>query len=142
MKVVRYSFQGFKPQFQSYHKKLMDWDLNVTPREFLRMFSDYDRYAKKDSWKRILAHKAFVKEHYLNNLYGVWVFVEGHVNKQSLNHLKRPTPCWSAELPDDTLCYLTSNMWVGKLSDEEATYFGVFVPASQLNKIKNIKRIK
>lgn len=47
----------------------------------------------------------FYQRHYDDLKEGVWFFLDGHKNNQSLNHLKHKVPCWEAEIEPDVLVY-------------------------------------
>lgn len=133
MKIIRYSLYGFKPQYQSHH-------INDYYKEI-----DYSKIPEPMRYNiRKIQQKEFIffREHKSDLRKGVWVFIDGYKDNQSLNHLKQKVPCWEAEIPDDTDCYDTNWEKMFKISDPEAKIFGVFIPERELNKITNIKRRK
>lgn len=134
MKVIRYSKTGFKAQNQVHHLKHMNYlinhfSLNDYP-DFLQTFISESRQQKIN----------FFKENEQDFQKGIWVFIDGYKNNQSLNHLREKVPCWQAEIPDDTICYSVN--WDKKIliSDSIAKGFGVYIPEKELSQIKNIKR--
>lgn len=136
MKVIRYSKSGFEPQKQSHHMNHILYHINGFS------IHDYPVFMQREimeSHNRLLE---FYKEAYHDLEEGVWVFIDGHKNRQALNHLKEKVPCWEAELPDDTPVYDVNWTKHLLLSDPECTCFGCYVPAGSLQHIKNIKRRK
>ena len=104
--VERYSKTAFEPQYQSHHlleinhllldkNDFIELFINVCDNQFINkvLLDQYDKY-----------HDFYV-ENYKDFEKGIWVFIEGHKNNQSLNHLKTKVPCFLAELPDDTEVY-------------------------------------
>ena len=55
----------------------------------------------------------------------------GHKNNQSLNHLKELVPAWTAELPEDTICYDVNWEEQIVLSDDIVKIFGCYIPARE-----------
>ena len=98
-KIIRYSVQGFKPQYQSEHLKNINYHLN----DF--NINDFPEHLRHIIQKQHEVHISFYKEHYQDFQYGIWFFIDGHKNNQSLNHLKHKVPCWEAEIEDDVLLY-------------------------------------
>lgn len=81
--IIRYSINGFKPQYQSCH--LNDIYYNIYNFN-IDDFPEYLQYAIQERHDRMLP---FYKEHYKDFQYGVWFFLQGHKNNQALNHLKK-----------------------------------------------------
>lgn len=137
MKVIRYSVNGFRPQYQSNH-------LNTHVLYHLKRF-DLSVFPKHLRWQIKQIHDnlyPFYKENFDDFRYGVWVFIDGYKDNQSLNHLKRKVPCYEAELPDDIIVYDVNWSKQMKLSDPECKIFGCYVPKRSLKGIKNIRRRK
>ena len=137
MKVIRYSVDGFKVQYQSNHMKshvlyhLKHFDLNVFP--------EHLRWEIKKIHDRLYP---FYKENFNDFRRGIWVFIDGYKDNQSLNHLKKKVPCYEAELPDDIIVYDVNWTKQMKLSDPECKIFGCYVPERSLVNLKNVKRRK
>ena len=137
MKVIRYSLNGFEPQNQTHH-------MNVYVLYHLNEF-DVNQFPKHLQWEIDKIHKsrvALYEANYHDFERGIWVFIDGHKNNQSLNHLKRKVPCFEADLPDDIEVYDVNWSKSMKLCDPECKIFGCYVPERSLAKIKNIKRRK
>ncbi len=136
MKIIRYSKHGFKPQYQSHHLQtqvdyhLNDFNISVYP-EHLKPYI-------LDSHNKLVS---FYQKHYNSLKYGVWAFIDGHKNNQSLNHLKERVPCWSAEI-DECVTVVGVN-WdeILPISDPKCIPFGFFLPLESMSLIKDIKRI-
>ena len=139
--VERYSKNAFDVQYQSHHlleinHLLLDKNdfierfINVCDNQFINkvLLEQYDKY-----------HDFYV-ENYKDFEKGIWVFIEGYKNNQSLNHLKTKVPCFLAELPDDTEVYDVNLQEKILLSDSLCTCFGCYVPERSLANIQNIRR--
>ena len=135
-RIIRYSTQGFKPQYQSEHLKNINYHLN----DFnINDFTEHLRYIIQRQHEK---HLSFYKEHYQDFQYGIWFFIDGHKNNQSLNHLKNKVPCWEAEIENDVLLYDVNWEYQTTLSDPFGINSGFYLPASQIHKIHNIKHRK
>ena len=135
-RIIRYSIQGFKPQYQSHHLKHIDYHLN----DF--NINDFPEYLRHIIQKQHEVHLQFYKEHYQDFQYGIWFFIAGHKNNQSLNHLKHKVPCWEAEIENDVLVYDVNWEYQTTLSDPFGINSGFYLPVSQIHKIHNIKKHK
>ena len=88
-------------------------------------------------YKRVMLYKENISDFQ----YGIWAFIDGYKNNQSLNHLKHRVPCWSADISDDTIVYSVNWDKKIKITDDECKVFGFYIPANQLKTLKNIKRV-
>ena len=134
IKIIRYSTTGFKPQKQMHHLKdvyyhMYDFNINDYP-EFMR-YSISQIHEK---------HLAFYKEHINDLKEGIWFFLDGHKNNQSLNQLKHKVPCWEAEIESDAYVYDVNWEYITDLSDPFVKWAGCYFPKSQMSKIHNIKK--
>lgn len=111
IKIIRYSTTGFKPQKQTHHLKDIYYYMNNF---------NINNYPKCIRYNILQIHKkrfTFYKEH-LNDLKeGIWFFIDGHKNNQSLNHLKHKVPCWEAEIESDVYVYDVNLEYITDLSD-------------------------
>ena len=139
IKVIRYSANGFEPQYQSHHiaENQVCVDESAA-KEFLASVSEGLRPIIAST---LAENSKFIKAHWEDLQNGIWVFIDGHKNNQSLNHLKNKVPCWSAELPEDTEVYDVNLKHTMKLSDPECLAFGCYIPARNLKDIQNIQRV-
>ena len=143
MKVIRYSFEGFKPQKQTHHMIQVNYEIFGFKKYKKKWFNkSKNRIFKHIALERHAKLKPFYKENYEDFQEGIWVFIDGYKNNQSLNHLTRLTPCFSAELPDNIEVYDVN--WEKKLSlnDPIVKAFGCYIPTRCLKDIKNIRRVK
>ena len=135
IKIIRYSTDGFRPQKQEHHIKsfesLEKININDYP-EFLRSCISENQKAKT----------FFYKEHFDDLQEGIWFFLDGHKNRQSLNHLKKLVPCWEAEIEDDILVYSCNLDAIVPLTNDCVEAFGCYLPKRLLDKIHNIHRKK
>ena len=134
MKVIRYSIHGFKPQEQTHHMEKINYhfhDFNI---------SDYPEFLQWDIQRIHERCVDFYTKHLEDLKSGIWCFVDGYKNNQSLNHLKRKVPCWEAELPDDTECYDCNWEKLTNISDKIVLFGGCYIPERELYKLRNIKR--
>jgi len=136
VKIIRFSTEGFKPQKQTHHLEHIDYHMN---RFNINDFPEFLRYEIMKSHEKKLA---FYKEHLEDFQEGVWFFLDGHKDNQSLNHLKKLVPCWEAEIDEDVLVYDANWEKVVPLSDSIVEAFGCYCPKRYLNKIHNVKRRK
>ena len=137
MKVERYSVSGFKPQKQLRHLQDFVYPHMYHWKEF------YEQYPKQARHLLVKRHKELLslyKSNFNDFTEGVWVFIAGYKNNQSLNHLKYKVPCWTAELPDDTEVYSVNWDKKMKLNDWECKTFGCYVPKRSLGKLTDIER--
>lgn len=135
--VLRYSKEGFKSQRQTHHyDERLDYLLN----EFdIENFPKHLQYCIKESSDKQLK---FLQTYGDDLREGIWCFILGYKDNQSLNHLKEKVPAWTAELPEDTVCYDVNWEKQIKLSDDIVKLFGCFIPSRELKKLQNIKRFK
>lgn len=134
MKVIRYSKNGFKAQEQTYHMQEVNYhlyDFNI---------NEYTEHLRPHIQKKHNILVPFYLTNYNDFKRGIWVFIDGYKNNQSLNHLKEKVPCFEAELPDDIMVYDVNWEKQMKLDDFECTLFGCYIPERSLVNIKNIKR--
>ena len=134
MKVIRYSIHGFKPQEQTHHMENINYHLN----DF--NISDYPEFLQWNIQKIHERYVYFYTKHLEDLKSGIWCFIDGYKNNQSLNHLKRKVPCWEAELPDDTECYDFNLEKKIMLSDPLVLYGGCYIPERELHKLRNVRR--
>ena len=131
MQVIRFSDEGFKPQYQSYHLESVKWEQTEFDIEKFPEFLRRDIQANHDS------HITFYDKYYDDLTSGVWVFIKGNLCRQSLNHLKEIPICWEATLPDDTFVIDVNWEKQIRLDDSLCRVFGCFVPESSLQYISN-----
>lgn len=141
MKVERYSLTGFKTQYQSYHMNRVMFELNED--EYQKVFITFPEHLKRYIEEQHKKNVIFFKENYKDLEKGIWVFIDGYKNNQSLNHLKKKVPCWTADLADDTEVYDVNWTKKMKLNDVECTFFGCYIPERELNRqtFKVVKRM-
>ena len=89
IKVIRYSVNGFEPQYQSHHLAENQVCVNEdAAKEFLASVSEGLRPIIAST---LAENSKFIKAHWEDLQNGIWVFIDGHKNNQSLNHLKNIT---------------------------------------------------
>lgn len=135
--VLRYSKTGFKPQKQTYHyDRQLDYLLNDFHIE------DYPNHLRYFIEKNKNKQLKFFQTYGEDLKEGIWCFILGYKDNKSLNHLKEKVPAWTAELPEDTICYDVNWEQQIKLSDDIVKLFGCYIPKKEIEKLKNIKRYK
>ncbi len=135
MKIIRYSVAAFEPQKQTHHAEHIQYHLSG---EF--NIEDYPEFLRYEI-RRIHEQKAdFYKEHLEDLRCGIWCFVDGYKNNQSLNHLKHKVPCWEAEVPDDIECYDCNWEKLITISDPDVLWGGCYIPEREMWKIRNVRR--
>ena len=85
-RIIRYSTQGFKPQYQSEHLKNIDHHLNVFN------INDFLEHLKHIIQKQHEKHLYFYKEHCQDSQSGVLFYTKNHSenNQTSHNHSNYP----------------------------------------------------
>lgn len=134
MKVIRFSAEGFRPQKQTHHLKNVNYHLNGF---------DINEYPEHLRWEIEKIHKEsvnFFTEHLDDLQSGIWCFIDGHKDNQSLNHLKRKVPCFEADLPDNTECYDCNWKKFTTITDPALLFGGCYVPERELKKLRNVHR--
>lgn len=136
IKIIRYSTTRFKPQKQLYHLKDIHYHMNDFNIEECPGFMRYD--ISQIHEKRL----SFYKEHINNLQKGIWFFIDGYKNNQSLNHLKYKVPCWEAKIETDAYVYDINWEKIIHVIDPLVKLYGCYLPESQMSKIHNIKKRK
>lgn len=130
-KIIRYSTQVFKPQYQSHHLDHIHYHMN----DF--NINDFPKHLVYVIQRRHDEQLKFYKENYQDFQYGIWFFIEGHKNNQSLNHLKHRVPCWMAEIENDVLVYDVNLEYQTNLSDPFGINCGFYLPEINLSSINS-----
>jgi hypothetical protein len=134
MRIIRYSKNGFVPQHQTHHLRDVFYHLN----EFdINEFPEHLRYHIQERHNKLVP---FYHENYVYLQYGVWAFIDGYKNNESLNHLRELVPCWEAEIPDDTVVFDVNWERTIPITDGLCRSFGFFIPEQQMHSISGIQR--
>lgn len=131
MKIIRYSITGFIPQKQTHHICIFKTWLKINPKDYPGM--EYTMQQLKQQ------HTFFYNQHKEDLQEGLWFFIDGYKNNQSLNHLKYKVPCYEAEVPDDIMVYDCNLEKVIPLTDPLVYWAGCYIPKRLCNQITNIK---
>jgi hypothetical protein len=135
MKIIRYSKDGFKPQYQSYHlQNHVDYHLNHFN------IADFPKHLQPFVLEQHNKLVSFYTEHLEDLQRGVWAFIDGYKNNMSLNHLKERVPCWEAEIPNSTIVIGVNWDHAMLITDSESTAFGFYIPEQQMKYIQNVRR--
>ncbi|MDD5151502.1 MAG: hypothetical protein PHC28_13675 [Flavobacterium sp.] len=142
IKIVRYSNSAFIPQYQKKHLSFAYHDIFDFDEEMEKLRIEYPNI--QQNWYILQERNRKQLEFYnieLENLkFGIWAFIDGHENKQSLNHIKGKLPLkWQAEIPKGTTVYNINLERKLKIEDSECELFGFFISSNELYKLKNIK---
>ena len=132
MKIIRYSSTAFTPQKQTYHLKNFEFWFDLNPRDY-----PYVEYAMQELKQQ---HINFYNEHKEDLQEGLWFFIDGHKNNQSLNHLKHKVTCYEAEIPDDIMVYDCNLEKIIPITDHSVYWAGCYIPKRLCKQITNIKR--
>lgn len=132
MKIIRYSTTGFTPQKQTHHIRIFEAWQNLNPKDYPGM--EYIMQQLKQQ------HTFFYNQHKEDLQEGLWFFIDGYKDNQSLNHLKHKVPCYEAEVPDDIMVYDCNLEKVIPLTDPLVYLAGCYIPKRLYNQITNIKR--
>lgn len=136
MNILRYSLTGFKPQFQKHHLRNINYYL------FNLIEENHPGYLLDMVLEKRDRLRLFYIDSYEDLSFGIWAFIDGYKNNQSLNHLKRKVPCWKAEISDDAIVYDVNWNKKIRITDEECKLFGFYISANQLNTLKNIRKVR
>lgn len=80
MKIIRYSPTVFTPQKQTHHIKSFESWINLNPKDY----PEHTQY----QMQRLKEQKLlFYNQHKEDLQEGIWIFIDGHKNSQSLNHV-------------------------------------------------------
>jgi hypothetical protein len=135
--IVRYSRDGFVAKRQSKHMygvwhELFKFNSHESP-VHLRSFSV----------ERHLQIVPFYREHLADFNWGVWVFIDGHDNMMSLNHIRGRDRVglkrWTAVIPEDTEVYGVGWDVIVPINSFIPQMFGCFIPKRHLPLITDIK---
>lgn len=132
MKIIRYSSTAFTPQKQTYHLNRFESWFNLNPKDY-----PWTEYAMQELKQQ---HINFYNEYKEDLQKGLWVFIDGHKNNQSLNHLKHKVPCYEAEIPDDIMVYDCNLEKIIPITDYSVYHAGCYIPKRLCKQITNIKR--
>ena len=131
MKIIRYSSQAFTPQKQTYHLKKFSFWFTLNPKDYFE--ADAIQQLKQQ-------HTNFYNQHKKDLQEGLWVFIDGHKNNQSLNHLKHKVPCYEAEIPDNIMVYDCNLEKIILITDQSVYWAGSYIPKRLCKQITNIKK--
>ena len=136
MRIIRFSFDGFMPQQQTYHINIIHQELDE--KWFLHFLSNHcPEHLKKACIEQHNAKAPFLRKHYEDFVSGIWAFRKGYKSNLSLSHLKKETiPCWEAEISDNTIVYNVNLERQLAITDPECKLFGFYIPANQLQTLK------
>jgi hypothetical protein len=135
MIIIRYSLNKFEPQYQNYHLKDVDYELNHFD------ISAFPKHLQYSIQKQHEESVEFYKENYYDLEWGVWAFIDGHKDNRSLNHLKRKVPCWRAKISDETTVIDVNWTKKMKITDNKCRLFGFYIPKSQLSTLKFLGKV-
>lgn len=76
----------------------------------------------------------FYYEHKEDLQEGIWFFIDGYKNNQSLNHIKEKVPCWEAEIDDDVLVYDCNLNKIVSLNVPIVKFGGCYIPEKLIKK--------
>ena len=82
----------------------------------------------------------FYNQHKEDLQEGLWFFIDGYKNNQSLNHLQHKVPCYEAEIPDDIIVYDFNLEKLISITDPLVKLGGCYIPKRLCSQITNIKR--
>lgn len=127
IRLERYSFDGFTPQYQKHHLQTYKKQCNINPYNYTGLQRHYIIQFRNTTLK-------FQKAHLQDFVFGIWAFFAGHKNNQSLNHLKHKVPKYYAWLPEDVIVYDVNWQKYMQLKDAFCQ-FGIYIPKRSLEKI-------
>ncbi len=135
--IVRYSRDGFVAKRQSKHM------YNVWHELFKFNSHDMPEHLRGVSVEAHHKIVPFYREHLADFNWGIWVFIEGHDNMMSLNHLhgqdRMGLKRWTAVIPSNTEVYGVGWDVIVSISDFIPQMFGCFIPKRNIPLITDIK---
>ena len=137
IKIIRYSVSGFRPQKQTHHIHGFEYWDSFNP--YGKDIPEHLRYTMEEIKKEKLR---FYSEHFDDLQEGLWFFIDGHKNRQALNHLSKPVPCWEGEVRENLVVYDCNLEHIVPITDSIVQGFGCYIPKRLIGEIKNIKRRK
>ena len=133
MKIIRYSPTAFTPQKQTHHIQQFEYWMSLDPKDYPKHLQYLMQKLKEEKILFYNQHKEDLQE-------GLWFFIDGNKNNQSLNHLKYRVPCYEAEIPDDIMIYDCNLEKIIPLTNSLVYWAGCYIPKKLCNQITNIKR--
>lgn len=134
MKIIRYSSTAFIPRKQTHHIEKFEFWQNFNPKDYPE--TEYIMQQLKNQ------HTLFYNQHKKDLQEGLWLFIDGHKDNQSLNHLKHKVPCYEAEIPDNIMVYDCNLEKIIPITDPLVKWSGCYIPKRLCSQITNIKRRK
>lgn len=132
--IERYSDYGFVPQYQSHHLKNIIPILK-TDEDFLKYYQSLTEYQKQMMLSYKHSYEDFFRENIEDFQYGIWAFIKGYKDKQSLNHLKAIPKVNYAMMPKDTIVYDCNWQRKSYLSNYFCRIYGCYIPKSSLTNL-------
>ena len=136
MHIIRYSDDGFRPQYQSFHLADIEYECN----EYMKDFDSIPDHLKSVSLERHNRIISFYKQHMDLFQQGVWAFIDGHKDNQALNHLRHKVPCWEADIDNNAVVVGVNWDHLMFIRDSECTVFGFYIPKQSMWSLRNIER--
>lgn len=145
MKIYRFSYDGFVPQYQEHHYEYLEAFIHDDD-YFADLIAacDGNSYMEKLLYdQRTRKREFFDTEGCIEDIkYGIWVFTSLDIDPMSLNHLDIVPPLWEADISDDAFGYDVDLRMISKISDiPGADCVGCFVPESEMMSISNIREV-
>lgn len=137
IKIIRFSVSGFRPQKQMHHIHNFEYWNSFDP--YGTDVPEHLRICLAEIKKEKLR---FYSEHYNDLQEGLWFFIDGHKNRQALNHLNKPVLCWEGEVRENLVVYDCNLEHIVPVTDSIVQGFGCYIPKRLIGEIKNRKRRK
>ena len=136
--IERYSNDSFKSQKQIHHLKEIDLILDGNEYEKYLLSLNLNNYQINLILSKIKEKRNFFRLHYDDLKDGIWVFIKGYKNNQSLNHLHKKVPKYYGELPNNVLVYDVNFTKTMNISNDECKLFECYIPKKELSKLRSI----
>ena len=133
MKIIRYSPTAFTPQKQTHHIQQFEYWMSLDPKDYSKHLQYSMQQLREQKILFYNQHKEDLQE-------GLWFFIDGYKNNQSLNHLKHKVPCYEAEIPDNIMVYDCNLEKIIPITDPLIYLAGCYIPKRLCSQIINVKR--
>lgn len=133
MQIIRYSPTAFTPQKQTHHIQQVEYWMSLDPKDYSKHLQYSMQQLREQKILFYNQHKEDLQE-------GLWFFIDGHKNNQSLNHLKHRVPCYEAEIPDNIMVYDCNLEKIIPITDPLVYLAGCYIPKRLCGQITNVKR--
>jgi len=144
MRIARYSKDGFVAKRQTRHMYDVWYELFRFNSHRYTNGVDAPWHLRQVAVERHHKIAAFYREHLADFNWGIWVFIEGHEEMMSLNHLhgtdRLGLKRWTGVIPDSAEVYGVGWNEIYPINHFNPTMSGCFIPKRNIPLITDIKQ--